>query len=227
MKNVEYLIVGQGLAGTLLAFEMLDRGMSFHLVSSPNKSRASLVAAGMVNPLVFKRLTKSWEADDLVPFMKRRYELLETLLNSRFYFEKRMLKPLSEQETQLWREKQVLPEFQKYISKVTDTIEFDGIRSAFSFGEVSGSGYLNLSVFLQKAETFFRERDLLTDSEINYQDWIKEQESFEFDGVKAKNIIFCEGYHLTQNPLFDFVKMRPAKGEVLLIKLQNFQKNIF
>lgn len=218
MREVEYLIVGQGLAGSMLAFEMLERGMSFHIILSPQKRQASLVAAGMVNPLVFKRLTKSWKADDLLPFMNKRYGDLENLLGSRFYFEKHILKPLSEQETQLWKEKQAIPEFQKHIHRVTDEIEVNGVRSAFAFGEVRGSGYLNLSIFLQESESFFRERELLTYSLVNYPDLLKKQDYFQFGEVKARKIIFCEGYHLTQNPLFGFVKMKPAKGEVLLIK---------
>ena len=67
MKKIEYLIVGQGLAGTLLAFEMEHNNIDFWIVSDTQKSKSSLVAAGMINPLVFKRLAKSWLVDDLLP----------------------------------------------------------------------------------------------------------------------------------------------------------------
>ncbi|HPF51254.1 MAG TPA: FAD-dependent oxidoreductase [Draconibacterium sp.] len=217
MKQVDFLIIGQGLAGTLLAFEMLDRGMSFHLVSSPNKSRASLVAAGMVNPLVFKRLTKSWMVDELLPVMKNRYRELEKLLQENFYFEKNILKPLSSQELLLWEEKKADSGYQDYIYKISENAVIDGISNAGSFGEVSGSGYLNLSAFLQRVESYFLEKELLTEATINYSDLTNEKGQFHIGEISADKIVFCEGYHLHQNPLFRFVKMNPAKGEVLLI----------
>lgn len=46
MKTVEFLIVGNGLAGTMLAFEMLEKKLDFRIVVSPQKSRASEIAAG-------------------------------------------------------------------------------------------------------------------------------------------------------------------------------------
>lgn len=214
MNNVEYLIVGQGLAGTMLAFEMLDRGISFQLVSSPQKSKASLVAAGMVNPLVFKRLTKSWQVDELLPFMKKRYRELEKILNSHFYFDKTILKPLSAQEMLLWKERQNDPGFQDYISEVSEYTGIPGIRPAAAYGKVSGAGFLSLSDFLSQAETYFQKKGLLTEGLIDPSELPFNSESI---GIKAEKIIFCEGYHLHKNPLFDFVKMNPAKGEVLLI----------
>ena len=90
MKKTEYLIVGQGLAGTMLAFEMLKHGIDFRIVESKSKSKASLVAAGMINPLVYKRLTKSWLADELLPEMETKYRELEGILGESFYYRKKI-----------------------------------------------------------------------------------------------------------------------------------------
>jgi len=215
MKKVEFLIVGQGLAGTMLAFELLERNISFRLIHSTQKSKASLVAAGMINPLVFKRLTKSWMADQLLPFMSRRYRELEQLLSSSFFFQKKMLKPLSEQEEKLWLEKQEMPDFANYIESVLTDSPVEFISDSPAFGVVSGSGYLNLSVFLSLAEQYFQERGLLLDLDFQLNENITA--SFKVGEVNAEKIVFCEGYHLSQNPLFGFVKMNPAKGEVLQI----------
>ncbi|MFV0592253.1 MAG: NAD(P)/FAD-dependent oxidoreductase [Draconibacterium sp.] len=215
MKKVQFLIVGQGLAGTMLAFELLERNISFSLVNSARKSKASLVAAGMINPLVFKRLTKSWMADQLLPFMANRYRELEQKQRASYYFQKKILKPLYAQEEQLWLQKQQITEFAKYIKSVLSGSPVEFMANSSAFGIVDGSGYLNLSVFLSMAEQFFRERDLLT--ELDFQPDEVVPDHFETGEVIAEKIVFCEGYHLTQNPLFQFVKMNPAKGEVLQI----------
>ncbi len=218
MKRVDHLIVGQGLAGTMLAFEMLDHGLDFRILNSPQKSKASKVAAGMINPLVFKRLTKSWMVDELLPVMEHRYRELELVLNDRFYFRKPILKPLSNQETELWLEKQQLPEFSKYISTITETPPIKGLSEMPAYGVVENAGYLNLAHFLDKAAAFFKSKGVLLEEELNFPKSGEKIFTFDSSAYQANNVILCEGYHLRSNPIFQFVKMNPAKGEVLLIK---------
>lgn len=216
MKKVEFLIIGQGLAGTLLAFELFNVGITFRIVSSPIKSKASLVAAGMINPLVFKRLTKSWMVEDLLPVMHTTYQKLEELLGSQFYFEKGILKPLSEQEMELWTERKKNPDFSKYIGGVLTESPVINLISSAGYGLVNCAGYFKLSSFLESAEMFFRKRDLIIDADFIPNE-IQHNQRLEFGNISTEKIVFCEGYHLTQNPLFQFVKLNPVKGEVLQI----------
>lgn len=155
--------------------------------------------------------------DELLPIMKNRYRELEKLLDENFYFEKNILKPLSDQELLLWEKKKADLGYQNYIYNISENAVIDGIRDAAAFGEVSGAGYLNLPAFLKQAESYFREKELLTEAKINSTDLTIEKGRFQIGEIGAGKIIFCEGHHLYQNPLFSFVNMNPAKGEVLLI----------
>ena len=65
--KVDYLIIGQGLAGSLLVHELQKAGKSCFVLDDPKQIKASEVAAGVVNPVVFRRLTKSWLIDELYP----------------------------------------------------------------------------------------------------------------------------------------------------------------
>lgn len=217
MKKVEFLIVGQGLAGTLLAFEMFQAGLDFKIVSSAKKSKASLVAAGMTNPLVFRRMTKSWMVDELLPVMKTIYRNLEGLLSASFYFEKNILKPLSELEMELWLERKKNPEFDDYVDDILDKAPNKYLADASGYGIVNGSGYLNMVHFLSCSQTFFKEKGLLLESEIALENKETSFSSFPVENILAEKIVFCEGYHLMHNSIFDFVKMKPVKGEVLEI----------
>ena len=217
--------MGQGLAGTMLAFEMLDRNIDFRIVSSPQKSKASLVAAGMVNPLVFKRLTKSWMADELLPFMQERYLRLEVLLNETFYYQKQILKPLSEQETELWKTKKGQPQFASYIGEILYSPPVDGISPAFAYGIVKGAGYLNLHCFLKRAEDFFLKKGMLIYDDLQIDALTGKVSGGKSKELEAEKIIFCDGYHFYRNPLFSFVKMYPAKGELLLVNAPGLSEN--
>lgn len=217
MKRVEFFIVGQGLAGIMLAFGMLEKNIDFRIISSPQKSRASNVAAGMINPLVFKRMTKSWLADELLPDMKRKYQMLENILGENFYFEKDILKPLSGQEMQLWLKRKADPGFSNYIESVATEKRIQQLIDAAGYGIVSGGGYLNMSVFLDAAEQHFRKRNLIIDSDFPFTNINPTNKQYELGHFQAGKIVFCEGHHLFKNPFFQFVKLNPVKGEVLLV----------
>lgn len=217
MKKVDVLIVGSGLAGTLLAFELLERGVGVGIISSPQLNKASMVAAGLVNPLVFKRLTKSWLVDDLLPVMKKTYRKLENILNEPFYFDKNILKPLSEQEKELWLKKLRNPEFSSYIFSVENAAGIRFLKTSPGYGTVTGSGYLNISRFLMLAENYFRTQNILFDAKFDYEKVFPENESHIFEDVQANRIVFCEGHFIRRNPFFQQVKLTPAKGEVLQI----------
>ena len=218
MKKLEFAIVGQGLAGTMLAFELLEQGINFKIIGSSKKSKASNVAAGMINPLVFKRLTKSWMLDDLLPVMKSRYQKLEALLETEFFFEKQILKPLSEQEAKLWMEKGKLSEFRNYISEIVTECPVKGIHPMPWYGKVQGAGYVDLKRFLEVSELFFKRKNLFLETEINPSQLTPEKSVFEFGSFSFNKIVFCEGAHIRFNPLFQKIQLKPVKGEVLLIK---------
>ncbi|MFZ4797794.1 MAG: amino acid oxidase, partial [Bacteroidia bacterium] len=64
--QINYLIIGQGLAGTLLAKELLAKNESFLIIDAFKESTSTKVAAGMYNPISGKRMVKSWNADELL-----------------------------------------------------------------------------------------------------------------------------------------------------------------
>ena len=63
MKNVEYIIVGGGYAALFFAHQLIKNNKSFVLFSDGKKS-ASQVSAGIVNPMVLKKFTTFWLAQE-------------------------------------------------------------------------------------------------------------------------------------------------------------------
>ena len=59
-----YVIIGQGLAGTTLALRFLERNVPFRIIDNGHESSSSMVAAGLWNPIVFRRVNKTWMADE-------------------------------------------------------------------------------------------------------------------------------------------------------------------
>jgi len=51
MKRINTIIVGQGLAGSLLAWSLIQRGQSILIVDNDHHHAASIAAAGIINPV--------------------------------------------------------------------------------------------------------------------------------------------------------------------------------
>ena len=91
--DIDYLIIGQGLAGSLLAWELIQRQKKVIIVDN-NKENASLVAAGLINPVTGMRFVKSTNVDRLLPTTIDFYKQLSCHFQQTFYIEKPMLRIL-------------------------------------------------------------------------------------------------------------------------------------
>ena len=83
--DVDYIIVGQGLGGSILAFQMIEKGKRIAVIDSPANNISSSVAAGLFNPVTGRRFVKTWKADLLFPFMESFYKKVENTLKKRFF----------------------------------------------------------------------------------------------------------------------------------------------
>src|SRR5687767_7315437 len=102
----DYLIVGRGLAATVLMHELHARGLDFRVIGEESLSNCSRIAAGIWHPVVFKRLTKSWMADELIPHLIRFYKSCEKKFGKSILTERRLIRPFGEQqEKELWNRK--------------------------------------------------------------------------------------------------------------------------
>jgi 2-polyprenyl-6-methoxyphenol hydroxylase-like FAD-dependent oxidoreductase len=65
---MKILLVGGGMAGLTTAIQLMQRKISFTLIDQGNNN-STLTAAGMINPIVFRRTTKSWRVDEFMPYL--------------------------------------------------------------------------------------------------------------------------------------------------------------
>ena len=81
MTKTDFGIVGWGLAGATMAWQLYFNKKSF-MVYDSTKNYSTKTAAGIVNPIVFKRLTKSWQADTLMPYAELNNAGFESLTSA-------------------------------------------------------------------------------------------------------------------------------------------------
>ena len=70
MKEFDYIIVGQGIAGTVLAFQLRLKGKQVFVIDKHRDDTSSKIAPGTYNPMVLKRFTPCWKVEDqLTPLL--------------------------------------------------------------------------------------------------------------------------------------------------------------
>ena len=90
-QSHEFVVVGQGLAGTALAWSLLRRGRSVRVVDR-ERGGCSRLAAGLVTPVTGKRLAKSWRWDELYPAAVAFYRAAEADTGAAFFHERPSLR---------------------------------------------------------------------------------------------------------------------------------------
>ena len=220
--RVNYIIVGQGLAGTILAQTLIKHGKSVVIIDEQGLSNASRIAAGLYNPVVFKRLVKSWMADELISFMNDFYTIAEQLLNEKFYFKKQIVKLFSEeQEKALWLKKGN-EDVGKYLSKtIQNNFLIDIIHNAPTgeSSEVIDAGNLDTALFLDAFRKHFRTNNQLLEQKFEYDQLSVSENSVSYKNFIADKIIFCEGYKCLDNPYFKWLPFKLTKGEIITVKI--------
>jgi glycine/D-amino acid oxidase-like deaminating enzyme len=215
-KTHDYLIIGLGLAGSLLAWELLQRGCTIMVVDN-GLENASQVAAGLINPVTGMRLVKSADIEHLLPSAKRCYEQLSQFFSQDFYIEKPMLRQL-DNELLLANAHKRLADL-AYKDYVKAIIPADLNSATPCYLEQQQTGYLQTRLLLSRLKQYFIERGCYRQSAVNYQDI--QLAALRWQDISFKKIIFCEGHHATQNPNFSWLPFQLVKGEILTLQHQS------
>jgi glycine/D-amino acid oxidase-like deaminating enzyme len=215
--DYDYLIVGQGLAGTCLAFHLIDLGKKVLIIGDPALPSSSKVAAGIFNPLTGKKLVKTWLADDLFPYAKHFYQSLEERLGARFYHELPMYRPfrsIEEQNTYLAQTAE--PGVASFVSTDAGNVDVsEYIHAPFGGLKVIRSGWVNLPLMLESARSFFVENDHFVGETFNTKDLEVSSDAVYWKEWSFNKVVFCQGFMALENDFFNWLPFAPVKGQIL------------
>ncbi len=216
MEQQKILIIGAGISGIAIAKHFIDRGHSITLIDS-GINRSSIIAAGMINPIVFRRMTKSWRVDEFLPYLESFYTQFEKECNESFFIPITIRRMFStEQERSLWIERQSTENFQDYIFPLTESDDkYDAAFNQFGSGRVKRSAYISTSIFLESTKKWISQYHTLITDTINYTNIDPAQSTY--NGNVYDHIIFCEGVEVRNNPWFQNMPINPTQGETLTI----------
>jgi glycine oxidase len=203
-------IVGQGLAGTSLAWELERNGAQFKIYDAGPAGRASAVAAGMINPITGQRLVKSWRVEELLPFARQCYHGMEAELGVKIWREMRVRRS--------WRNDS---ERDIFIAKrgggaTGDSLApFAGASDEDGFW-IEGAAQVDVPALLETTHRRWLAAGCLVEGKTDPAAL----------RVRHELVILCTGASLRAESLFAFVPWSVGRGEVLTVAVAGLSQNV-
>ena len=219
--QLDYIIVGQGLAGSLVSYYMIKQGCNVRVYDDRDKPAASSVAAGIFNPFTGRKMVKTWLADKLFPCLLDFYRELEHDLGMNLIHILPMFRPfLSIEEQNLWGTKLYDERYSQYIDSVLYSSDrFPQVINPMGGMLLKNCGYVDINILVSGLRNYLISRDAFRNEVFDLSELKVMNDQVMYRGDKARKVIFCEGPWLKENTYFNWLPLRPVKGEVLEVEL--------
>jgi glycine oxidase len=216
------LIIGQGLAGTALAWRLHERGVPFLIVDRGEAVTCSKVAAGLITPVTGMRLKVSWRFETFYPEALRFYRRIGKRLATRFFFPRGYVRLLKDDtERQKWpkrlRESDVGPFVHPYTPRLDPAV----ISLPHEGFQQRHAAWLDTVTYLEASRHFFG--DAFQTAVIQPGDVQDDADGITWSGQRFSHVVWAQGWQAAQHPLFHWIPFQNALGTILTAKadLQN------
>lgn len=224
-SNLDYIIVGSGLAGICFSEYCINNNKKFIVINNHSQN-STTIAGGLYNPVVLKRFTSIWKAQDhlntALPFFKN----IEKKLKSNYLFEIPLHRKLfSIEEQNNWYVAADKPILSNFLSP--DLIENQNqlINAPFKMGEVKYTGYVDTNKLKTDYIQYLTDNNNYIEETFDYTLLKIETKKVTYNNFIAQKIVFCEGFGNQNNPYFNNLPLDGTKGELLLIHAPELKIN--
>ncbi len=218
--KVDAIIVGQGLAGSLMAWHLLRGNLRVLVVDRDEAVTSSKVAAGLLTPLAGSRFNLSDDVIERLNYALNFYWEVENDHDAKCFHHQtiaRLFRNPKERkawEDRLSKDPEWLAEFHAPLGALDESIE--ATEGGF---EMKRGGWLDVPQFLEVTRQHLLERLSYAIGDLSADEVSLTDTGVRWKNVEASKIIFCEGWMGNQNRFFDWITMHSALGEILDLKI--------
>jgi len=196
-------IVGAGLAGCSIAWQLHFRGVGFNLLEDKPDVAGSLVAAGMLAPVTGKAFNPSWRIEEFYDSAREFYAKVEQILGKKLWYEYPVVRLFfdAKDRAKFEKKREENSALNDWVEKVVDNVP----NTISTEGAVvwKGSGRLDVKTFVEASRSFFLNQPSVETSQKIYT-------------TGARGLI-------DQNPLP--LPHRSAKGEILTVRIPDLRQD--
>ncbi|GAA5497362.1 tRNA 5-methylaminomethyl-2-thiouridine biosynthesis bifunctional protein MnmC [Rubritalea halochordaticola] len=217
MTKVDFLIVGQGLAGSALAMAMLRRGKKILMVDRADPDAASRVAAGLVTTLAGKGMNPAWRQAEYLPEAMEYYAALEERSGKKLFHAKPVLRLFADKkEREKFGRKQ--EEVSEWVGSADPSIDLSTLHGEEEGFEMARGGRLDTKAYLGVVRDLLEAGGSYLQADFDPADLELREDSVVWKDVKAERLILCQGYWGLDAGWLSQVQHRSAKGQMLTVR---------
>lgn len=211
----DVIIVGQGLAGTVLSETLADRGMRTMVFDAPRGGAASPVATGIINPIVFRRTVPSWRASEMLAIAGAFYRDLQLDYETSFWTPMPLVELFpTAQEAGLWRTRMKEPELARMLALGSgEDAAVASLPQPYGSGLVKRSARLDIPTMVLEHRKRWMKAGALQEVLVTPADVRTTVGGVAVHGCSAPRLVRCTG-------AFDQVNgLVPVRGEGLTVRI--------
>ncbi len=224
-RHIDTLILGQGLAGSILAWILIRAGERVRVIDDGHTSSSSTVAAGLVNPLAGMRFNRRPEMDDWLRAADRCYAGLASQFGAAFFHPLPMLRLFrSEQQRRFHARRLSDPASRGLLGEAFGAQDCpEQVRATFGGFTQQRTGYVDMPSLLGTLRGWLQASGALLECDLGYDGIEYVAGGIRAMGLSAQHLIFCEGARLRFNPWFGDLPLAPDQGEILNLRIDGWR----
>ncbi len=216
------LIIGQGLAGSALAWRLLHRGASCLVVDRPLNETASRVAAGLVNPLTGRKVRPEWRQSECLSEADAYYRETEEELGGAWWQRIPIWRELETPDLEeMWRERQIAPDSSAFAGPILPWPH--GWQGRGHAAYTRGGAVLHAEVLVNAQRRWLTEQGAFEEGEVAPSDIVRQDAEFVWRGKKYDRVVWCIGYETAKTLNLPALESRLSKGTIADISLPDFE----
>lgn len=217
--KIDYLIIGQGIAGSVLSYKLLQKGCRVMVVGRQGVTTSSDVAPGLFNPVTGRKMVKTWNADALFTEIEPTYRHMEELSGASFFHYMPIYRPFTDMAEQNdWAGRQADAAYSPYIARIYDKPRFQPyVNNPYGGIQLKQAGWIDIPEMLSAWRAYLQTQQSFTDDLFDEGQLEVGEEGVRYKQLEAGKVIYCNGTALQHSRYWGWAPLRPVKGEVLYL----------